>query len=100
MPAVNARVPRPSWTLVLVRILGLTVLLTLLAFASSLLLGILGVALTAVARGVHPNMPIAYRDIALPVATVAAAIALVSVTIIEVRHYRSSKALAEIQNAS
>lgn len=85
--------------LVVARILGLTVLLTLLCFAASLLLGILGVAITAAVRGVHPNMPIAYRDIALPVAVACAAIALVTVTVMEVRHYRESKALAGIQNA-
>ena len=81
------------------RILGLTVLFTLLSFAVSLLLGIVGVALTAMVRGAHPNMPIAYREIALPVAISAAAIAIVTVTILEIRHYRASKALAAIENA-
>ncbi len=82
------------------RILGLTVLFTLLSFAVSLLLGIVGVALTAMVRGAHPNMPIAYREIALPVAISAAAIAIVTVTILEIRHYRASKALAAIENAN
>jgi hypothetical protein len=86
--------------LAMARVLGLTILFTLLSFAVSLLLGIVGVALTAMVRGAHPNMPIAYRDIALPVAISAAAIAIVAVTILEIRHYRACKALAAIENAN
>jgi len=78
----------------------LTFLLTLLCFAVSLFFGILGTAISARLRGLHPNMTLAYRHVALPVALVAAAVALITVTIIEVRNYRQARALAQIARAS
>ncbi len=51
-------------------------------------------------RGIHPNMPIAYRHIALPVAAVVAAVTLISATVIEIRRYRQTKALAAIERIS
>ena len=96
----SRRVPsnsNPAWYLVPVRILLVTFLLTLLAFAVSLLLGILGLVITARLQGLHANMTIAYRHIALPVATSVSALALISVTTVEVRHYRRSKALAVLE---
>jgi energy-converting hydrogenase Eha subunit B len=41
-------------------------------------------------------MTLAYRDVALPVAGIVAAIVLVSATVMEVRHYRQTKALGNI----
>ena len=79
-----------------VRIVLVTFIVTLLSFAVSLLLGIFGVILAAKLRGVHPNMTLAYRDVALPVAGMVAAIVLVSATVMEVRHYRQTKALDRI----
>jgi len=99
MPAGN-KARRPGWYLIPARVLLVTFLLTLLAFAVSLLLGILGLVITARVRGVHPNMATAYRYIALPTAAVAAAIVLVSTTVIEIRHHRQAKALAEIERIS
>ena len=73
-----------------------TFIIAQLWFAVSLLLGIFGVLLAAKVRGVHPNMTLAYRDVALPVAGIVAAIVLVSATVMEVRHYRQTKALGNI----
>jgi hypothetical protein len=86
--------------LIPVRVLLLTFLLTLLFFAASLLLGILGVVIVAALRSIHPNLPIAYRLIALPVAAVAAAVTLISASVIEIRRYHQTKALAGIERIS
>jgi hypothetical protein len=90
----------PYWYLIPARILLVTFLLSLLSFAVSLLLGILGLVIVAGLRGIHPNMPIAYRHIALPVAAAVAAVTLTSATVIEIRRYRQTKALAEIERIS
>ena len=87
---------KQRWYLIPVRILLVTFIVTLLSFAVSLLLGIFGVIAAAKVRGVHPNMTLAYRDVALPVAGMVAAIVLVSATVMEVRHYRQTKALDRI----
>jgi amino acid transporter len=87
---------KQRWYLIPVRIVLVTFIVTLLSFAVSLLLGIFGVLLAAKLRGVHPNMTLAYRDVALPVAGIVAAIVLVSATVMEVRHYRQTKALGNI----
>lgn len=86
----SSKAPRSSlrWLLVALRVLLATFLLTLLSFAACLLLGIAGLVITAGVRGAHPNMAIAYREIAFPAAVVAAAAALVAVIAMEVRHYR------------
>jgi hypothetical protein len=69
-------------------------------FAVSLLLGILGLVIAARLRGLHPNLTIAYRYIALPAAATAGVIALISASVMEIRHYRQTKALAEIERIS
>ena len=79
-----------SVTIVL-RVLLVTFLLALLSFAVCLLLGIVGLVTTAVVRGVHPNMTVAYREIAFPAAVVAAAAALVAAIVMEVRHHRHER---------
>ena len=90
---------RPAWYLIPLRALLVTFLLTLLSFAVSLLLGILGVVIAARLQGAHPNMTIAYRHIALPVAAVVSTIILVAAAVMEIRRYRQTKALAEIERA-
>ena len=90
----------PGWYLIPTRILLITFLLTLLSFAVSLLLGILGLVITAGLHGTQVNMTIAYRQIALPVAAVAGAIILISASVMEIRRYRQSRALAEIERTS
>jgi hypothetical protein len=63
----------------------MTFLLALLSFAVCLLLGILGLTISAAVRGVHPNLTLAYRDIAFPAAVIAGLIALIASIAIEVR---------------
>ena len=82
------------------RILFVTFLLTLLSFAVILLFSILGVVSAAKIHGVHPDMRIAYRVIALPAAAVTGSIVLVLSSAMEIRHYRQSKTLAGIERAS
>lgn len=83
----------PHWYFVPVRALVITVIITLLSFAISLLLGIIGIVLGALVRGVHPNMAFAYRLVAFPVAVAAAAIGLVCSLVMEIRQYRNERAL-------
>ena len=46
---------------------------------------------------IHPDMRIAYRQIALPMAMVAGAIIFVLSLVMEIRHYRQVKALSAIE---
>ncbi len=92
--------PRPRWYWIIPRVLLVTFILTLLSFAVSLLLGILGMVIGGRLKGVHPNMAFAYRHIAAPAAAVVGIIVLVSATVMEIRHYRQNRALAEIERIS
>ncbi len=93
--------PRPSrWYAIPVRVLLVTFIGTLLSFAVSLLLGIIGTVVVSAVRGVHPNMTSAYRQVALPAAIIAGSIIFVLAVVMEVRHYRQSKTLAAIERAS
>lgn len=83
-----------------VRVLLVTFLLTLLAFAVSLLLGIVGVVIGARLRQGTPDMQVAYRDVAAPVAAAVCGIVLVSSVFLEVRNYRRAKVLAGIERAT
>jgi TctA family transporter len=83
-----------------VRVVLVTFLFTLIAFALSLLLGIIALLITGRLRGVHPNMTVAYRYIAIPSAAAIAAFTLIVVSVTEFRNYRQSKALREIEAAS
>lgn len=77
----------------------MTALFTLLAFAVSLLLSILGTVVYSQVVHVAPNLPYAYRHIAFPFAISAGAITLVLSLIMEIRHYRQKKTLAGIARA-
>ena len=90
----------PHWYGIPVRVFLLTFIGTLLCFAVSLLLAIFGTEIVALLRGVHPDMRIAYRHIALPVAIVAGCIIFIVATVNEIRYYRQSKALTAIERAS
>ncbi|MGA8213249.1 MAG: hypothetical protein WB799_06625 [Candidatus Sulfotelmatobacter sp.] len=93
--------PRPPrWYAIPVRVLLLTFIGTLLSFAVSLLLGIIGTVAVSALRGVHPDMTVAYRQIALPAAVVAAGIIFVLTLTMEIRHYRQSKTLSAIERMS
>jgi hypothetical protein len=96
MPARSS----PHWYGVLVRVLLVTFIGTLLCFAVSLLLAILGTVIIAALRGIHPDMRIAYRHIALPMALVAGSIIFILALIMEIRHYRQTKTLSAIEKLS
>ena len=90
---------QPRWYLIPVRVLLVTFVVTLLSFAVSLLLGIIGILLASKLRGnPHPNLTIAYRQIATPAAAMVAAIVIVSATAMEIRHYRRLKALRQLED--
>jgi len=88
----------PRWYTIPVRVGLVTFIGTLLCFAVSLLFAIFGTVIIAALRGVHPDMRVAYRHIALPMALVAGSIILVLALVMEIRHYRQSKTLAAIEN--
>jgi uncharacterized RDD family membrane protein YckC len=90
-----AKVPSPLIRRLLVplRVLLVTFLLALLSFAVCLFLGILGLLISAAVRGIHPNMTIAYREIAFPAAILAGAAALVAAIVMEIRHHRQQSPL-------
>jgi uncharacterized BrkB/YihY/UPF0761 family membrane protein len=99
MPPAPVRPHKPRWFWIPVRVLLVTFLVTLLCFAISLLLGILGVVIGAKLHHTHPNLTLAYRLVAVPAATMVGAVILVSSIVLEVRHYRQARALAEIERA-
>jgi len=88
------------WYWIPLRVLLLSFLLTLLAFATGLLLGIVGLVSAGLVHGVHPNLTSAYRHVALPAGVVVATVALVVTSVMEMRSYRRSKVLSEIERAS
>jgi hypothetical protein len=95
MPSKSS--PRPRWQGIPARVLLVTFIGTLLCFAVSLLLAIVGTVIVARLRGIHPDMTMAYRHIALPAAVVAGSIIFVVILTAEIRHYREIKALAAIE---
>jgi len=94
-PPAASRAPR--WYTIPVRVGLVTFIGTLLCFAVSLLLAILGTVLVGALRGMHPDMRIAYRQIALPVALVAGSIIFALALAMEIRHYRQAKTLSAIE---
>jgi len=90
--------PRPPrWYAIPVRVLLVTFIGTLIAFAVSLLLGIIGTVAVSALRHVSPNMTVAYRFIALPTAVVAGSVIFLLALAMEIRHYRQSKTLNAIE---
>ncbi len=87
----------PSWYGIPVRVLLATFIGTLLCFAVSLLLGIVVTAIASALRGIHPDMRIAYRLIAIPTALVAGAVIFILSLVMEVRRYREGKTLSAIE---
>jgi hypothetical protein len=90
----------PRWYAIPLRVLLVTFIGTLISFAASLLVGILGMVILSQVRHVHPNMTLAYRLIALPTAIVAGGIIFVLALAMEIRHYRQSKTLNAIERMS
>jgi hypothetical protein len=97
-PKSHARPLR--WYAIPVRVLLVTFIGTLISFALSLFLGIIGVGAISTLRHVHPDMSIAYRSIALPAAVMAGSIIFVLSLVMEIRHYRQAKTLANIERVS
>jgi hypothetical protein len=95
-----ATTPPPRWYGIPVRVLLVTFIGTLLCFAVALLLAILGTVIVARLRGVHPDMTIAYRSIALPAAIAAGGAILLTMLVMEIRRYRQVKALSAIERIS
>jgi hypothetical protein len=88
----------PSWYFIPIRVLLVTIVVSLLSFAISLLLGICAVVLAAKLHHIHPDLRIAYRFIAAPASGMVAAIVVVSASFMEVRHYRRLKVLRSIEH--
>jgi len=88
------------WYTIPLRVALITFILTLLSFAVCLLVAILWTVVTAGIRGVPPDLRIAYRHIALPLAVGIGSAVLVASTINEIRHYRRSRVLAGIARAT
>ena len=97
--SLPAGIRKPRWYAIPVRVVIMTLVVTLISFAVSLLLGLIGVLLVAKIRGLPPDLTLAYRNIALPVATVVGTIVLALSLVMEIRHYRQTKGLAEIEKA-
>ena len=95
MASASTRTPRP-WGIPF-RVLLLTLLFTFLVFVITLFLSILGIMVRAASHGLHPNVAMAYRSIAVPVAAVAAPFILIGTLVFELRHYRQAKVLAAIE---
>jgi hypothetical protein len=89
----------PHWYGVPVRILLLTLIGTLLCFCVTLLLSLIGTAVVAAIRGMHPDMRIAYRHLAVPMAVVEAAVIFLCASIVEIRHYHRARTLSAIERA-
>jgi uncharacterized membrane protein YbhN (UPF0104 family) len=90
---------RPRWIGIPVRVLLTTVIVTLLAFAVSLLLSILGTVVYSQVKHLAPNMPYAYRYIAFPFAITVGVIVLALSLSMEIRHYRQRQTLTGIERA-
>ncbi len=88
MAEVGVVTRKPRLLGVLVRALLVTFVLTLLAFAVTLLLAIIGLSLFGVFQGHRPDMANAYRYIAAPMAVLVAVIVLVTTFISEFKLYR------------
>jgi uncharacterized membrane protein len=82
------------------RVLIITVLLTILAFAVALFLAVVGILLANMARGGGINMAHAYRHIALPIAIVTACVALVLSMRSELSYVRRQRAQRDTRQAA
>ena len=90
----------PRWYGIPFRVVLLTFIGTLLSFAVTLFLSIVGLLLISLARGVHPDLRIAYRQIALPAALLMGAVVFIFAIVTEIRQYRQRKSLAALEKMS
>jgi hypothetical protein len=96
----SERTQKHRWYAVPARAIFMALLLTLLTFAVTLLISIAVLVVRGWLQGENPNMRLAYRHIALPVAMTVGAVALITSLVVEIQHYRRSRALAGIARAS
>ena len=89
----------PHWYGVAVRILLLTFIGTLLCFCVTLLLSLIATVAVAAIRGMHPDMRIAYRHFAVPMAVIEATVIFIFASAMEIRHYHRARALSAIERA-
>jgi len=87
----------PHWYGIPVRVFLVTFIGTLICFAVSLLLAIVGTVIVAALHGVHPDMRVAYRHIAVPMALVAGSVIFVVILVMEIRHYRQARTLSAME---
>ena len=85
--------PLPSRLAILPRVIMLTFGITGITFAVCLFLSILSMAAVGIFRGHLPDMRLAYRLVALPVAAVVGVCAFVGAWIVEIREFRRAKLL-------
>lgn len=90
----------PHWYGVPFRVALLTFIGTLFCFTVFLLLAITGTVIVSALRGMHPDMRVAYRLIALPAAIIAGSVIFILSLVMEVRRYRQTKTLSAIEKMS
>jgi hypothetical protein len=83
----------PSLLGIVPRVIMITFGITGISFAVSLFVGILCMAMMGMFRGHLPDMRLAYRIFALPVAAMVGVVALIVACTVEVRHYLRAKSL-------
>ncbi len=92
MPNI-ARPGRSRLFFTVLRVVFVTFLATLLAFCIGLFFGIVGIVLIKMIRGAAtPDMAVAYRYIALPIAIAALAATFVIALVYEIREYKQTRA--------
>lgn len=92
MAIQTVSVRKPKVAMVVVRVVVITVLITLICFAVALFLGIAGILVVGMIRGGISDISLAYRHIAFPIAVGAMTIGFVATLVYEIRQYRRKKA--------
>jgi|SRR5450432_134698 len=87
--------PVPSLLGIFPRVIMITFGITGISFAVSLFVGILCMAFMGVFRGHLPDMRLAYRMFALPVAVMVGTLAFVVTSVVELRDYSKAKILKQ-----
>ena len=90
---------KPHWYGIPLRAVLITFPVTLMSFAMSLLLGIIGTVVASRVRHVKLDITLAYRHVAFPVAVVVGAIVLIFALGTEIRQYRQAKTLHRLERA-
>jgi uncharacterized membrane protein len=91
MPLQTVSVRKPNMAMLAVRVILITVLVTLICFVVSLFLSIVGILIAGMIRGGIADMTVAYRSIAFPIALGAMVIGFIVALVSEIKHYRKMK---------